>query len=281
MRLGTGERFDGAANGTRATQRASPSTHGALALVASHAVEVPPAPLREGVVSTGFPVLDAALGAGGLPREASATFRGDASSGKTTLALRYVAEAQAAGAIVAFLDLGHSLDPLEAVARGVDLRWLIVLRPRDPMEGFALAGALLAGRSVDMLVIDLPLHLGGSHDALLRRLTAHARRVAARLLVLEPASLAGSVHATLGEVSSVRLELARRAWLRLGRDVVGQQTAVTVAKNRFGPPGREVELEIRYAEEGDRGGGVARLLAHAPPSDLPRLRPALSSASRR
>src|SRR3989304_2689611 len=85
-------------------------------------------------------------GRGGLPRRAAASFRGDASSGKTTLALRCVATAQAAGGIVAWLDLGRAFDPLEAAARGVDLRWLVVLRPSDPEEGLRLAGALVSGR---------------------------------------------------------------------------------------------------------------------------------------
>ena len=111
------------------------------------------------------------------------------SSGKTTLALRCVAEAQARGAIVAWLDLARAFDPVEAVARGVDLRWLLVVRPGDAAEGFALAGALLSGRAVDLLVVDLPARLPTRVDETLRRLAAHARRVGARLIVLEPSSL--------------------------------------------------------------------------------------------
>ena len=82
--------------------------------------------------------------------------RGDASSGRTTLALRLAAEAQAAGSIVAWLDLAAALDPVEAVARGVELAWLVVVTPADAEEGLAIAGSLLAGRAVDLLVIDLP-----------------------------------------------------------------------------------------------------------------------------
>jgi len=215
-----------------------------------------PAPAQPGhrqlvtadLISTGFPALDALLGPGGLPRQASATIRGGASSGKTTLALRCMAEAQSLGAIVAYLDLSEGFDPLEAVSRGVDLRWLVVLRPADPAEGFVLAGSLLGGRAVDLLVVDLPARLPRGQEQILRRLAAHARRVGARLIVLEPAELTGSIQSTLAELMSLRLELARRAWIRVGRDVVGQQTEVTVAKNRFGPPGRRVELEIRYID---------------------------------
>ena len=219
-------------------------------------------------VSTGFPALDALLGTGGLPRRAGATLRGDASSGKTTLALRSVAEAQAAGGIVAWLDGGRTFDPLEAAARGVDLRWLVVLRPAEMGEGLRLAGALVSGRAVDLLVLDLPPRLALANEALLRRLAAHARRIGVQLLVLEPLDLALPLHGALAEAAGMRLELERVGWLRLGRDIVGQRTAVTVAKNRFGPPGRQVELEIRYLDDGERSAGIGRLLAATgPPAD--------------
>ena len=91
--------------------------------------------------------------------------RGDASSGRTTLALRLAAEAQAAGAIVAWLDLAAALDPVEAVARGIEPEWLVVLTPADPEEGLAIAGSLLSGRAVDLLVIDLPASLAGGRAA--------------------------------------------------------------------------------------------------------------------
>ena len=218
-----------------------------------------PGPTTE-AVSTGFLALDALLGVGGLPRRAGATLRGDASSGKTTLALRSVAEAQAAGGIVAWLDGGRTFDPLEAAARGVDLRWLVVVRPAEVGEGLRLAGALVSGRAVDLLVLDLPPRLALANEALLRRLAAHARRIGVQLLVLEPLDLAVPLHGALAEAAGVRLELERVGWLRLGRDIVGQRTAVTVAKNRFGPPGRQVELEIHYLDDGERGAAVARLL---------------------
>ncbi len=152
-----------------------------------------------GVISTGFPALDAILGPAGLPREASAAVRGGPSSGKTTLALRCAAEAQAGGDIVAWLDLARAFDPVEAVGRGVDLRWLLVVRPVDVQEGFSLAGSLLTGRWVDLLVVDLPSRLHIRLDDQLRRLAAHARRVGARLMVLEPSSLAGSLGRRLAE----------------------------------------------------------------------------------
>ncbi len=106
-------------------------------------------------ISTGFPDLDALLAVGGLPRAGTVVLRGSGSSGATTLALRTVAEAQAGGALVAWVDLARSLDPVEAVARGVDLEWLAVLVPDSVDEALAMAGSLLQARAVDLLVLDL------------------------------------------------------------------------------------------------------------------------------
>lgn len=259
IRFGNGARTDSS------SAHAAPPTHGALALApASYPAPLPPrdplAPLPDDIVSTGFSDLDAALGPGGLPRQASAAIRGDASSGKTTLALRCVAESQASGAIAAWLDLPAALDPIEAFARGVDPRWLLVIRPRDIEEGFAIAGSLLSGRVVDLLVVDLPAELPSRQEHTMRRLSAHAHRVGARLLVLEPPTLAGRTHGALAEVTGLRLELEREGWIRLGRDIVGQRTRVTVAKNRFGPPGRRVVLGIHYLDEGERRMGTHRFV---------------------
>ena len=239
----------------------------------------PLAPADDRVVPTGFPMLDAILGPGGLVREAQVSLRGDASSGKTTLALRLVAEAQARGAIAAWLDLARAFDPLEAVARGVDLAWLLVLRAPDATEGLRLAGALLGGRAIEVLVADLPEQMPINREVLLRRLAARARQAGARLVTLEPAGLAPSLRGALAESAGVGLDLERRTWIRAGRDVVGQRTQVTVAKNRFGPPGRRVELEIRYADEGDRARGIDRLLDALPHSPPPRLSAALLTGS--
>ena len=184
--------------------------------------------------------------------------RGDASSGRTTLALRLAAEAQAAGSIVAWLDLARSFDPVEAVTRGIRLEWLVVLTPETLADGLALAGALLSARTVDLLLIDLPPRLDASvrraaFEDRLHRLAALARRAETLLVVLEPPGLTPAVAHAVAEATGLRLELARRSWIRLGRDVVGQRTEVTVTRNRFGPPGRRAELRILYAEGGERG----------------------------
>jgi RecA/RadA recombinase len=216
-------------------------------------------------ISSGFLALDAILGLGGLPREATTSLHGDGTSGKTTLALQAVAQAQAAGGIVAYLDMARSLDPVEAVARGVQLDWLVVLTPSSLEEALAMAAMLLQDRTVDLLILDMPLRPleGASISAAslaerLGRLAALARRAGVQLVVLEPPSLPAALAGALSQVSALRLELSRQAWIRLGRDVVGQRTEVRVVRDRFAPPGRAAELRILYAEGGLRDACLAR-----------------------
>ncbi|HXI46631.1 MAG TPA: hypothetical protein VNH13_10050, partial [Candidatus Acidoferrales bacterium] len=217
-----------------------------------------PDPAR--IFSTGFSALDAILGPGGLPRGMGVSLRGDLSSGRTTLALRLAAEAQAAGSIVAWLDLAAAFDPVEAVARGVRPEWLVVVTPADIEEGIAIAGSLLSSRTIDLLVMDLPERVEGGATTVdrLGRLAALARRAGISLAVLEPPGLAPRVAAAVGEATGVRLELARKSWIHLGRDVVGQRTEVVVARNRAGPPGRRATLRILYADGGERDACLRR-----------------------
>ena len=232
---------------------------------------------NERIIRTGFTALDAILGRGGLPRSASVAIRGDGSSGRTTLVLRLAAEAQATGAIVAWLDLARSFDPVEAVARGVRLEWLVVITPETLDEGLAIGGALLAGRSVDLLVLDLPGGRLAPSDRpaaiadRLGRLAAFARRAETLLIVLEPPGLAGRLAVAVAESTSLRLELARRSWIRLGRDIVGQRTEALVARNRYGPPGRRATLRILYADGGERDACLRRddLLVEQLPDPAP------------
>ncbi|HEY7937835.1 MAG TPA: hypothetical protein VID26_11990 [Candidatus Limnocylindrales bacterium] len=256
---------------------AAPRVIGALAIVPEFEPESRPgvgSVLADRVIGTGFAALDAILGPGGVPRDAAVVLSGAPSSGQTTVALRLVAEAQAGGAIAAWVDLARSLDPVEAVARGVRLEWLVVLQPESPDEGIAMAGSLLAGRSVDVLVIDLPAeaHSGPpvgrssghppkrtpSLGNRLERLAALARRAGVLLIVLEPPGLGRELTAAIAASTALRLELARRSWIRLGRDVVGQRTEVLVGRNRFGPTGRRAELRILYAEGGGRDACLGR-----------------------
>ncbi len=229
---------------------AAPRVVGALAL--AQAVALPDEQPRyepglddSRVIHTGFAALDAILGPGGLPKSASVAIRGDGSSGRTTLSLRVAAEAQAGGSVVAWLDLSRSFDPVEAVARGVRLEWLVVITPASLDEGLSIAGSLLTGRSVDMLVLDLPGGRLAKTDKparvadRLHRLAALARRAETLLLILDAPGLAGGLATAVAESTGIRLELARRSWVRLGRDVVGQRTEAIVAHNRHGPPGRK------------------------------------------
>jgi RecA/RadA recombinase len=232
------------------------------------------------VIHTGFATLDAILGPGGLPKSASVAIRGDGSSGRTTLALTVGAEAQAQGSVVAWLDLSRSFDPVEAVARGIRLEWLVVITPVSLDEGLSIAGSLLAGRSVDMLVLDLPGGRLAKTDRpariadRLHRLAALARRAETLLLILDaPRSTAprpdaprrdslraapsAGLATAVDQSTGIRLELARRSWIRLGRDVVGQRTEALVAHNRHGPPGRTATLRILYADGGERDACLA------------------------
>jgi hypothetical protein len=250
---------------------------GALAIDARRIEEAEPLPVPgapagrplertdERAIPTGFAALDSILGLGGLPRAAATALHGDGTSGKTTLALAAVAQAQAAGGLVAYLDLARSLDPVEAVARGARLEWLVVLTPDSLAQAMAMAAMLLQDRTVDLLLLDLPNRpldgVGVSAATLAERfsrLAALARRAGVQLIVLEPPSLPSALAGILSQVSALRLELSRRSWIRLGRDVVGQRTEVRVTRDRFGPPGRAAELRILYADGGLRDACLAR-----------------------
>jgi recombination protein RecA len=226
-------------------------------------------PDRSKVHSTGFAALDAILGPGGVPRGMGVSLRGELSSGRTTLALRLVAAAQQSGSIVAWLDLAAAFDPVEAVARGIQPEWLVVVTPETADEGIVIAGSLLSGRTVDVLVIDLPPRIDRSAAVAdrLGRLAALARRAGITVVVLEPPGLISNLAGAVGEATGIRLELARQSWIRLGRDVVGQQLEVVVGRNRAGPPGKRASLRILYADGGERDRCLRRddLLDGAPP----------------
>jgi RecA/RadA recombinase len=281
MSTGRGD-VDAAVAGLRARWgAAAPGVVGALALVPEPEEDAQPRydpRPDERVIRTGFAALDAILGPGGLPRSASVAIRGDGTSGRTTLSLRVAAEAQAQGSVVAWLDLSRSFDPVEAVARGIDLEWLVVITPASLDEGLRIAGSLLAGRSVDLLVLDLPGGRLARTDTpsrigdRLHRLAALARRAETLLLILDTPGLGGGLATAVAESTGIRLELARRSWVRLGRDVVGQRTEALVAHNRHGPPGRRATLRILYAEGGERDTCLARdalLIDQAPVHEAP------------
>jgi hypothetical protein len=260
------ERWGGAApRWGMATEAGRTEVVGALAVALQPSPSEPSSspPTQDRATPTGFRALDAILGLGGLPRAATTALHGNGTSGKTTLALQAVAQTQAAGGIVAYLDLARSLDPVEAVARGVQLDWLVVLTPDSLDEALAMAAMLLQDRTVDLLLLDLQIRLrAGTETSKLaerfNRLAALARRAGVQMLVLEPPALPPALSGVLTQVAALRLELSRRAWIRLGRDVVGQRVEVRVTRDRFGPPGRAAELRILYAEGGLRDACLAK-----------------------
>jgi len=210
-------------------------------------------------IPTGHPALDDALRTGGWPRGALAFLDANPGSGATTLALGGMAACQAAGGLVAWLDVDGTFDPAVAARLGVDLTWLLVGRPRDPDEGIELAAWLTRSGLVDAFVLDL----GGStaqRGALDRLASLLARAGSVGILVApvarEPA----------GGVAGVRLGLHRTAWLAIGRDLVGQRVVATVDRHRWASAGGSAELDLWFAE----GRRIDPLLAAlAEPQPLP------------
>jgi hypothetical protein len=220
-----------------------------------------PAPERaRPSVPTGHAALDAALGNGGWPRGALAALDAIPGSGATTLALGTVAATQAAGGLAAWIDLPATFDPAVAGGLGVDLGWLLVVRPVDVGEAIELAGWLARGGLIDAFIIDL----GGAvapRAALDRLAKLMARGSGVGLII-------GGMQAT----ASVRVGLDRQAWLAVGRDLVGQRVAATVTRHRWGLAGAHAELDLWFGE----GRHIDPLLvAAAEPRPVVEARPAL------
>jgi recombination protein RecA len=195
-------------------------------------------------VLTGHVLLDAALGVGGWPRGALALLDAPAGGGATSLALGTVAAAQAAGGLVAWLDLDGTLDPAVAVRLGVSLEWLLVARPRDPGEAIELAAWLGRSGLIDALVLDLGQGAGPDRRALDRLGSLLGRTGTTSALVLAP----GAARAIAGAVAGVRVALHRSAWLAVGRDLVGQRVRAVVERNRWALAGGSAELDLWFGE---------------------------------
>ena len=210
-------------------------------------------------VLTGHPALDAALGTGGWPRGALALLDAPVGAGGTTLALGTLAAAQAAGGLVAWLDLDGTLDPAVAARLGVGLEWLLVARPRDPGEGIELAAWLGRSGLIDAVVLDLGERAVPDRRALDRLASVLARSGSTTVLVLAPAA-----RAVAGSVAGVRVALHRSAWLAVGRDLVGQRVRATVERHRWAQAGESVELDLWFGE-GRRLDALAATLAEPRP----------------
>jgi hypothetical protein len=226
-----------------------------------------PMPVRP-PLPTGQPALDAALGTGGWPRGALALLDAPSGSGATSLALGSLAASQAAGGLVAYLDPTGSLDPATATRLGVNLEWMLVVRPADAAEAVELAGWLAREGRIDAMILDLadtvlPRGLDRLADLLVR---------AGGVTLL----LAGSGREAAGRVAGVRVALQRRAWLVVGRDRVGQRVKATVTRQRWALAGGSAELDLYFAE---RRRVDALLQSSATPLEDQAERPALQVVS--
>ena len=189
---------------------------------------------------TGQPRLDAALGTGGWPRGSLALLDAPVGSGATSLALGTLAACQATGGVAAYLDPSHCLDPATASRLGVNLEWLLVVRPADAVEAVELAGWLAREGRIDALVLDLA---GAGPPRGLDRLADLLVRAGCVTLLL-----AGAGRERAGRLASVRVALQRRAWLAAGRDLVGQRVEATVTRQRWALAGGRAELDLFFAE---------------------------------